>query len=145
MWWSFADSSLVLEPDVDAALAQSVDGVPAHLLADLGKDPVGHLDQHEAQVALVDGWVVAGRVPGHVLGLGERLDAGVPAADEDEGQGGLSRAAGSRTDAARSSRSSTWLRRAMASSICLKPIPCSARPGIGSVREIEPSATTSSS
>ena len=41
--------------------------------------------------------------------------------------------------------SMTWLRRPMASSTVLKPMPWSARPGIGRVRETEPGARTSSS
>ena len=43
-----------VEPDLDAALAQLLDGVAAHVLADLGQDPVGRLDEHPAQVARVD-------------------------------------------------------------------------------------------
>ena len=38
---------------------------------------------------------------------------------------------------------STRLRSAVASDSDLKPIACSARPGIGSVRETDPSATIS--
>ena len=46
---------------------------------------------------------------------------------------------------AMSSCSSTWLRSPMASSTVLKPMPYSARPGTGRVRETEPGARTSSS
>ncbi len=55
------------------------------------------------------------------------------------------RAAWSVTLDAMSSLSSIWLRRAIASSTCLNPMPCSASPGIGSVRAIEPGATTTTS
>jgi cob(I)alamin adenosyltransferase len=48
-------------------------------------------------------------------------------------------------DAAASSRPSTWLRRWMASPMVLNPIPVSARPGIGSTRETDPGASTSTS
>lgn len=41
--------------------------------------------------------------------------------------------------------SMTWLRRPMASSTVLKPMPWSASPGMGRVRAIEPGARTSSS
>ena len=51
----------------------------------------------------------------------------------------------SRVDSAMSMHSRTRLRIAMASSMVLKPVPSSASPGIGSVREIEPGATTTCS
>ena len=52
------------------------------------------------------------------------------------------RTASSAVDSAMSSDSMTRLRSAMASSTVLKPVPCSARPGIGRVREIDPAAST---
>jgi hypothetical protein len=42
-----------------------------------------------------------------------------------------------------SSSETTRLRSAIASDSVLKPIACSTSPGIGSVREVEPSATIS--
>ena len=78
-----------LQLDVHVPLAELVDGVPAELLADLRQDPAGRLHQHPAHVVRVDVVVVPGGVAGHVLELRERLDTGVPAADEDEGQRGL--------------------------------------------------------
>ena len=55
------------------------------------------------------------------------------------------RSAGSIVVSAASSRDSTWLRRKMASPMVLNAMPCSASPGIGSVRATEPGATTSTS
>ena len=52
------------------------------------------------------------------------------------------RSSGSQVLAATSIRLSTWLRTAMASSTFLKPMPCSASPGMGSVRATEPRPTT---
>ena len=49
-----------------------------------GQDPSGGLDQHPAHVLRLQVGVVPGCVAGHVLELGERLDARVAAADEDE-------------------------------------------------------------
>lgn len=61
--------------------------VGAHLLADLREDAVRGLYEDPLQVVRVDVVVVAHGVAGHVLQLGERLDAGVTASYEDEGQG----------------------------------------------------------
>ena len=88
--------------------------------------------------------VVAQRVADEVGELGERLDARVAGADEYERQLPPALALAARRRAA-SSRLSTWFRRLIASARVLKPSACSARPGIGSVRETAPSATTSSS
>ncbi len=71
------------------AAAQLPYGVLAHLRADLGEDAAGGLDEDEPHVVGVDVVVVAGGVAGHVLQFGERFDARVAAADEDEGQGGV--------------------------------------------------------
>ena len=60
--------------------------VGAHVPVDLGQHPLGRLDQHPVHVGRVELGVVAQRVAGHVLHLGQRLDAGVAAADEDERQ-----------------------------------------------------------
>ncbi len=54
----------------------------------------------------------------------------------------LRRIASSVVDSALSSCAMTWLRRLIASSTVFMPMPCSARPGIGKVRETEPVATT---
>nr|WP_255345796.1 hypothetical protein [Streptomyces chartreusis] len=74
---------------VDVAAAQFGDGVAAHVLADLGQDPVGGLDQDPLHVLGPDVVVVARGVAGHVLQFAERFDTGVAAADEDEGEGGV--------------------------------------------------------
>ena len=52
------------------------------------------------------------------------------------------RSSASHVDAAMASWLSTRLRSAVASSMCLKPMPISARPGIGSTRATEPRPTT---
>jgi hypothetical protein len=82
------------------------------------------------------------RVGGEVLQLGQRLQTGVAATDEDVGEQ-LVAAAGSSVAFASSSVSTTWLRSQIASARPLKPIACSARPGTGSVRETEPSESSS--
>ena len=77
--------------------------------------------------------VVAQRVADEVGELGERLDARVAGADEDvrEVLGAPARSVARGRGA--SSCCSTWLRRWIASARFLKPSPCSASPGIGSV------------
>ena len=87
--------------------------------------------------------VALDRVGGEVLELGQRLEAGVAAADEDVGEELGRGAAGSSVAFASSSVSITWLRSQIASARLLKPIACSARPGTGSTRETEPSASSS--
>ena len=98
------------------------------------------VDEHPALRRAAQLGVVAQRVPHEVGQLGERLDARVAGADEDERQLPLG-AVGVGAAAAASSRRRTWLRRWIASARSLKPSPCSARPGIGRVRETAPSAT----
>ena len=82
------------------------------------------------------------RVGGEVLELGQRLEAGVAAADEDVGEQLL--APGRVLGRVRaSSVSITWLRSQIASARLLKPIACLSRPGTGSERETEPTASRS--
>src|SRR5207244_6560430 len=69
---------------LDAALLQLHHRVHTQALAHLGQNPPGRLDQHPAQVARVDVLVVPGGEPGHVLQLGQRLDAGETTTDEGE-------------------------------------------------------------
>ncbi len=73
-----------LHLDLDAPLAQLLQGPLAHLGADLGKDAVAGLDEHPAEVLLAEGVVVLHRVPAHVLKLGQSLDARETGADHDE-------------------------------------------------------------
>ena len=101
------------------------------------------LDQHPAHPLRAAARIQLDRLRGEVLQLGESLDARVARADEHEPQVLGARVAGSSSDSAMSRQLSTWLRSAVASDSDLKPIACSARPGIGSVRETDPSATTS--
>src|SRR2546421_5163597 len=75
------------QPDVQAPAQEFLDRVRAHVRVDLGQDPLGGLDQYPVHLVGVELRVVAQRVAGHVLQFGERLDAGVPAADEHERQG----------------------------------------------------------
>ena len=53
---------------------------------DLGQHPVGGLDQHPAHPVQAGPRVALDRVGGEVLQLGQRLEAGVAAADEDVGE-----------------------------------------------------------
>ena len=53
---------------------------------DLGHDAAHGLDQDEADFLLLDARVVLGRGAGQVFHLGDALDAGEAAADDDEGQ-----------------------------------------------------------
>ena len=75
--------------------------------------------------------VVAQRVADEVGELGERLDARVAGADEDEASARRRRCVSFGAATAASSRRSTWLRSVIASGRSLKPSACSARPGIG--------------
>ena len=114
----------------------------ARLEVDLGQDPVGGLDQDPAHPVQARARVALDRVGGEVLELGQRLEAGVAAADEDVGEQ-LVAAAGSSVALASSSVSITWLRSQIASARLLNPIACSASPGTGRTRETEPSASSS--
>lgn len=78
------------EAYVDVALAQFPDRVRTHLVADFREDAARGLHEDPVHVVAVDVVVGAGGVPGHVLQLREGFDARVPAADEDEGEGGVS-------------------------------------------------------
>jgi hypothetical protein len=71
---------------VNATAAQLLGGPAAHVGAHLGQDAVGGLDEDESHVLDADVAEVLGRGAGHVLELGECLDAGEPTADEDEGE-----------------------------------------------------------
>ena len=74
------------EADVDAAAAQLAQRVLGELGVDLRQDPVGGLDQDPAHPVQAGPRVALDRVGGEVLELGERLEAGVAAADEDVGE-----------------------------------------------------------
>ena len=74
------------EPDVDAAAAQLPDGVLGQRQVDLRQHAVHRLDQHPAHPVQARGGVLLDRVRGEVLHLGQRLEAGVAAADHHEGQ-----------------------------------------------------------
>ena len=88
--------------------------------------------------------VVAGGVAGHVLQFGERLDARVAAADEDEGERGVADlgVAGGGGDV---ELLEDVVAQADGLLDGLEADADSARPGTGRVRETEPGARTSSS
>ncbi len=70
--------------DLDAALLQLFGGPHAERLAHLGKDAAGRLHEHPPDVLRLDVLVVAAGVAGHVLQLGQRLDAREAATDDGE-------------------------------------------------------------
>ena len=74
------------EADVDAAAAQLAQRVVGELGVDLRQDPVGGLDQDPAHPVQARPRVALDRVGGEVLELGQGLEAGVAAADEDVGE-----------------------------------------------------------
>ena len=127
--------------DLDAAPAQLAFGEAGEALGHLLHDPVAGLGEHPAHPLQATAGVQLDRLGGEVLQLGEPLDAGVSGPDEHEAEV-LGAQSGSSSDSAMSRQLSTWLRSAVASDSDFSPIACSARPGIGSVRETEPSATT---
>ena len=75
-----------IQKDLDTTLGEALGGVTAQRQADLGHDPAGGLDQHPTHVRGLDGLVVTAGVAGHVLQLGEHLDARVSPADHHETQ-----------------------------------------------------------
>ena len=119
------------EPDVDPPAAQLAQGVVGQLEVDLGQNPVGGLDQDPAHPVEASARVGVHGVGGKVLKLGERLEPGVAAADEDVRQQLVAQAASSVAFAC-SSVSITWLRSQIASARLLKPIACWSSPGTGS-------------
>ncbi len=74
------------EADVDAAAAQLAQRVVGEPCVDLRQDPIGRLDQNPAHPVQAGARVALDRVGGEVLQLGERLQAGVAAPDEDVGE-----------------------------------------------------------
>ena len=96
--------------DLDPTLRELAGGVVAEPGRDLGQDLRRRVDDRPAPRASSEARVVAERVIDEIGELGERLDAGVARADEDEGEctRGL---ASSCSASAASSSLSTWLRR----------------------------------
>jgi hypothetical protein len=76
-----------LETYLDAALAQFLHRVDAHLVADLGQDPVRGVDQHPAHIPRGQLRVVTDGVLSHVLQLAECFRACEAAPHEDEREG----------------------------------------------------------
>ena len=74
------------QPDLDAAAAQLAHRVVGEGQVDLGQHPVAGLDQDPAHPVQPRARVAVHRVGGEVLELGERLETGVAAADEDVGE-----------------------------------------------------------
>ena len=77
-----------VQPHVDAAPPQRAQRPLAEPLIQLGQDPAGRLDQHPAQFGRVQRRVEPHRLVGEPLQLGQRLDPGEPAADDDEPERG---------------------------------------------------------
>ena len=130
------------EADVDPATAELPRRVLGEPQIDLRQHPVGRLDQDPAHSLQPRPRVGVHRVDGEVLELGERLEAGVAAADEDVGEELLGGRSGSSLAFAASSVSITWFRSQIASARLLNPIAFS-RPGTGSSRDTEPRASIS--
>ncbi len=77
-----------MPPHVDAPPLQHAQRPLAGPLIQLGQDPAGRLDQHPAQLARVQRWVESRGLVGQPLQLGQRLDPGEPAAEDDERERG---------------------------------------------------------
>src|ERR671931_2542685 len=75
-----------LHTDVDAAARELVRRVVAEPARDLRQDLRPRVNEHPALARLAERRVVAERIPDEVGELGERLDARVAGADEDEGE-----------------------------------------------------------
>ena len=75
-----------VEAHVDTAFAQLLQAVAGELLGQLGQDAARSLHEDEAHVLLLHGVDGGHQCPGHVLELGDGLDPGEAAADEDEGE-----------------------------------------------------------
>ena len=73
-----------LDPDVDAPLLELARRIVAEPRRDLGEDLGRRVDEHPARRDFLQPWVVAERIADEVRELGERLDACVARADEDE-------------------------------------------------------------
>ena len=100
-----------------------------------GRSPAGRgprLDQHPAHPVQAGAGVAVHRVGGEVLELGQRLEPGVAAADEDVGEQLLARAGDPRSRWPPRGSRSRGCAAQIASARLLKPIACSVRPGIGS-------------
>ncbi len=131
-----------VEVDLDAAALKVLPAPRAELGADLGEDLVGGVHQDEAHVLAGHVLVVLGGVAGHVLDLADGLRTREATADEDEGQRpAADLLVGGRVGLVE------LLQHVVAQADGLldalhADAPCSARPGIGKVRETAPSATT---
>ena len=125
------------DPDLDPAPAQLVAREVGQALGDLGHQPVAGLHEHEAHALQPAARIELEHVGREVLQLGQALHPRVAGADEDVGEqrvAGLVVVDRLRVSSVRTSR----LRSAIASDSVLKPSACSASPGIGSVREVDP-------
>jgi hypothetical protein len=132
------------DADVDPAPSELPGGVLAEPGRDLGKDRRGGVDEHPALPRCPEARVVAQRVAHEVGELGERLDARVACADEDEGEVAL----GARRVERRVGR--LELAQDVVAQVdrvgeVLEAEAVLGEPGIGSVRGTEPRASTSCS
>lgn len=71
---------------VDTALTQLLQAVARQLLSQLRQNAPRALDEHKAHVSLIDAGDLGHRGTSHVLQLGDGLNAGEAATDEDEGE-----------------------------------------------------------
>ena len=132
----------MLQPDVDAAAAQLAQRVVGELLVDLRQHPVRRLDQDPAHPVQAGARVAVHRVGGEVLQLGQRLEAGVAAADEDEGEQFFApRRVFGRVGFLE--RLDDVVAQVDRVGEALEATAWSVRPGTGSTRETEPSASSS--
>ncbi|MEO7373829.1 MAG: hypothetical protein ABIW36_07985 [Terrimesophilobacter sp.] len=79
-----------VQPHVDPAPAQVSEGPQRQFRTYLRGHPVGGFEQHPVEVPSLKVGVIAQSDFGQIAQLGDRFDAGVTAADGDEGEGLLS-------------------------------------------------------
>jgi hypothetical protein len=133
-----------LDVDLDAALDQLARRILAEPRRDLGEDLGRGVDEHPALRRVPESRVVANRVPDQVGELCKRLDARVAGADEDEAQ--LALPVGLvRGDVGRLQALQHVVAELDRVGEVLEAERVVGEPGIGSAREIEPTASTRSS
>ncbi len=133
-----------LQSDLDPALAEPSRRVLGQGVVELREDPVTGLHHDPPHLVPTHARIVAEGVAREVLQLSHRFDAREPGADEHGGEDappGLD--VGHLVGLVE--RGEHAVADQIASVRCLKPTACSARPGIGSVRDQEPAPTINTS
>ncbi len=133
---------LRVEVHLGAALGEVLDHPVARLERHLGHDAAHRLD--EVEVGVVEGELsgtLREQARGEDAQLGEHLDAGEAAADDDEGEQAVALGAG-RQQRGLVEVGDDAVADGDASSMVFRPIALSATPGIGNVRETAPAVTT---